>query len=54
MFFQATSEVGKMGHNLELYFDTLLKKYIPEFVEATGEPKPKRKKDEACMYILNP
>lgn len=54
IFNEATSEVGKMGHNLELYFDTLLKKYIPEFVEATGEPKPKRKKDEARMYILNP
>lgn len=54
IFNEATSEVGKMGHNLELYFDTLLKKYIPEFVEAIGEPKPKRKKDEARMYILNP
>lgn len=42
-----------MGHNLELYFDTILKNYAPDFVEPTGEPKPKRKKDEARMYILN-
>jgi len=28
--------------------------YAPDFVEPTGEPKPKRKKDEARMYLLNP
>lgn len=42
-----------MGHNVEIYFDNLLKTYMPDFVEQTGEPKPKRKKDEARMYILN-
>lgn len=42
-----------MGHNLEIYFDTTLKKYVPDFVEPTGEPKPKRKKDEARMFLLN-
>ena len=42
-----------MGRNLEVYFDAVLKKYIPEFVEPTGEPKAKRKRDEARMYILN-
>ena len=52
-FLQATSEVGKMGHNLEVYFDAMLKKYIPNYEEPSGEPKPKRKKDEARMYILN-
>ncbi len=35
-----------MGSNLEVYFDTMLKKYMPDFVEQTGEPKPKRMKDE--------
>ncbi|KAL9955959.1 hypothetical protein ACROYT_G037366 [Oculina patagonica] len=39
---EATSEVGKMGRNLEMYFDTVLKKYVPKFVEQTGEPKPKK------------
>lgn len=52
--FQATSEVGKMGSNLEVFFNTVLKKYLPNYVEPSLEPKPKRKKDEARMYILNP
>lgn len=52
-FPQATSEVGKMGHNLEVYFDAVLKKYLPNYVDPSGEPKPKRRKDEARMYILN-
>lgn len=43
-----------MGCNVEVYFDTVLKNYMPDFVEPTGEPKPKRKKDDAKMFILNP
>jgi len=42
-----------MGHNLEKYFDVVLKKYVPNYVEPSLEPKPNRKKDEARMYILN-
>jgi len=42
-----------MGHNLEKYFDVVLKKYVPNYVEPSLEPKPKGKKDEARMYILN-
>jgi len=53
IFNEETSEVGTMGHNLEKYFDVVLKKYVPNYVEPSLEPKPNRKKDEARMYILN-
>lgn len=42
-----------MGRNVEAYFDIVLKKYMPNYVEPSLEPKPKRKKDEARMFILN-
>jgi len=48
-----TSEVGKMGSNLEVYFNSIMKKYMPNYLEPSSEPKSKRKKDDAKMYILN-
>lgn len=52
-FWQVTSEVGKMGSNLEVYFNSIMKKYMPNYLEPSSEPKSKRKKDDAKMYILN-
>ncbi|XP_068761413.1 E3 ubiquitin-protein ligase TRIM33-like [Montipora capricornis] len=53
IFNEATSEVGKMGSNLEVYFNNVLKKYMPNYFEPSYEPKAKRKKDDARMFILN-
>lgn len=53
IFNEVTSEVGKMGSNLEVYFNSIMKKYMPNYLEPSSEPKSKRKKDDAKMYILN-
>ena len=41
-----------MGRNVEVYFDTVLKKYLPDYIDPSVEPKIKRKKDEAKAFIL--
>ena len=51
---QESSEVGKMGRNVELYFETvLMKKYLPDIAEQMPyEPQAKKRREDGRMFLM--